>query len=441
MAAIMTRQILRYLALSVFLSLSISVGATETESGAESARTFIAIDSVLILAAGALVFFMQAGFALLESGMSRSKNAVNVIIKNYSDVCFGSIIFFAVGYGIMFGTNSTGFFGTDLFFLSGVDKIDYNLVFFQTMFAATAATIVSGAMAERTQLRSYLLGAICIIGFIYPIYGSWAWNEGGWLYNKGFIDFAGSTTVHSIGGWCALAGVIVVGPRLGRFDKYNNTMRVIPGHSVTLVALGGFILWFGWFGFNAGSIINATTDIGTILTNTHLGACAGAVGAALAMALKRTKLLATMIINGSLGGLVSITAGCATMSPIYAIVTGLVAGFLVVKSDDILARLHVDDVVSAVSVHGVAGAWGTIAAGLFIAGDLFNIDQVYVQAIGVVAGFLWSFPIAFIVFTVIKLFFGLRSPTIHEQRGLDYSEHGEKGYPEFTQSQLHRETE
>jgi Amt family ammonium transporter len=401
----------------------------------------ISMDTVWLITAGALVFFMQSGFALLESGMSRSKNAVNVVMKNYMDVCIGSIIFWLIGYGLMFGDNPSGWFGTNQFFLSNAEHLDYSLLFFQTMFAATAVTIASGAMAERTRYEAYLIGALVISGIIYPVYGSWVWGslyEGqGWLAQMGFIDFAGSTVVHSIGGWVALAGIIVLGPRLGKFGP-NGEAREIPGHNLTLVAMGGFILWVGWFGFNGGSTAAADASIGLINLNTHLSAASGAVGALLAMLVARKPILLTNTVNGSLGGLVGITAGCATMEPSFAIVTGLVSGVVVIVGTRLLEMMRLDDVVGAVAVHGFAGAWGTLAAGMFVTGDLFNPLQIGVQLVGIAAAFAWAFPVALIMYYLIQKTIGLRASTVDEQRGLDYTEHYEIGYPEFQDQPLHQ---
>src|SRR5690606_22934951 len=276
---------------------------------------------------------MQTGFALLESGMARSKNAVNVIMKNYMDVCLGSLVFWAVGFGLMFGLNESGFLGMSHLFPDFDEDWSFTFLLFQTMFAATAATIASGAMAERTRYMGYLVGAMLITGLIYPVFGSWVWGGffggKGWLAELGFIDFAGSTVVHSVGAWCALAGIMVVGPRLGRFDPVTGKGRLIPGHNLTIVALGGFILWLVWFGFNAGSTLQGDASLGKIALNTHLAACAGAAGIFLCQALLGQPVLLTLTINGSLGGLVAITAGCATMSMGHAIVTGLIAGVIV----------------------------------------------------------------------------------------------------------------
>ncbi len=408
---------------------------------ADSMELKASMDTMWLITAGALVFFMQAGFALLESGMSRSKNAINVVMKNYMDVCIGSIAFWLIGYGLMFGDNISGWIGNSHFLLHNVEDMDYSLLFFQTMFAATAVTIASGAMAERTQFHGYLIGAIIISALIYPVYGSWVWGSlysgSGWLSKLGFIDFAGSTVVHSIGGWIALAGVIVLGPRLGRFSKQGES-RTIPGHNLTLVALGGLILWLGWFGFNGGSTAAAETSIGLIVLNTHLSASSGAVGAVVTMVLFRQPLLLTHTINGSLAGLVGITAGCASMEPTFAIVTGFISGSIVILGSQFLERLKIDDVVGAVSVHGFAGAWGTLAAGIFLKGNMFDMSQIFVQVIGIIAAFLWAFPAALIMYYLIHKIFGLRASSLDEQRGLDYTEHYEIGYPEFQTELIHK---
>lgn len=401
-----------------------------------------AIDTAWLVLTGALVFFMQAGFALVESGMARTKNAVNVLMKNYTDCCFGALAFWVLGYGLMFGANPSGWIGTDHFLLWGAAHMDYSLLFFQCMFAATAATIVSGAMAERTHYWAYILASTLTTALIYPVFGSWAWGSlyggSGWLKQLGFTDFAGSTVVHSVGGWCALAGIMVLGPRLGRFGPHGE-VRPIPGHNMTSVALGGFILWLGWFGFNGGSTAMADVSVGRIVLNTHFGAAAGAVGVLLAQALLGRPILLSATVNGSLAGLVSITAGCATMEPGHAALTGLIAGTLMLAGEALLLRLRLDDVVGAVSVHGLCGAWGTLAAGLFVAGQDFDLQRVLVQAIGIGAAFLWTFPVAWIMFKAIDTLIGLRAGGITEQRGLDYSEHYESAYPEFEAEALHEE--
>ncbi len=398
-----------------------------------------AVDTVWVITAAALVFFMQAGFALLESGMSRSKNAVNVIMKNYTDVCLGTLVFWCLGYGLMFGSNPSGWIGNDHFFLNSAENTEFSILFFQTMFAATAVTIASGAMAERTDFRGYLLGAIGITAVIYPIFGSWVWGsayEGsGWLAQLGFIDFAGSTVVHSIGGWCALAGIIVLGPRQGRFSS-NGAARMIPGHNLMFMALGGFILWVGWFGFNAGSTTAADPLIGLITLNTQLSAASGAISVVVLSILLGRPVLASQTVNGSIGGLVAITAGCASMEPMYAIITGLIAGAFLLTSIKVLESFQLDDVVGAVSAHGVCGAWGTLAAGMFLKGNMFNFDQVVVQLVGIAAAFIWAVPLALGMYFAIDKWIGLRVSSVDERRGLDYTEHYELGYPEFQQDKL-----
>jgi len=399
-----------------------------------------AIDVIWLATAAALVFFMQAGFALLESGMSRSKNCINVVMKNYTDMCVGSLIFWLFGFGVMFGVNHSGWLGTSGFALSAAPTWDYSFLLFQTMFAATAATITSGAMAERTKFSGYLIVSALITGLIYPIFGSWAWGsfyEGtGWLADLGFIDFAGSTVVHSVGGWSALAAIIVLGPRLGRFSA-NGEPREIPGHNLNFVALGGFILWVGWFGFNGGSTVSADVTIGLINLNTQLSASAGAMGAVLMAPLMGRPLTVATIVNGSLAGLVGITAGCASMDPLFAVVTGVTSGVVAYLGERALVSAGLDDVVGAVSVHAIAGAWGTLCAGAFVTGDLFNLRTIVVQSIGIGACFVWTFTVALALFKLVDMIFGLRVETIHEQRGLDYTEHGEVTYPEFVRSNFY----
>jgi Amt family ammonium transporter len=398
-------------------------------------------DMVWLIAAGALVFFMQAGFALLESGMSRAKNAINVIMKNYCDMCFGAVAFWAVGFGLMFGANPSGWIGTDKFLLHAVAEADYGMLFFQMMFAATAATIVSGAIAERTKFSGYIVGSIIITGLIYPVFGAWAWGSlysgEGWLKSMGFIDFAGSTVVHSVGGWAALAAVLVVGPRLGRFGP-DGTARPVLGHNLTSVALGGFILWLGWFGFNGGSTAMATVSIGKIVLNTHLAGAAGAIGALAILKLARQPVLMTAAVNGSIAGLVGITAGCHVMEPVFALLTGFVAGALSVMAGWWMESRRLDDVVGAVSVHAVGGVWGTLAAGLFKTGALFDMHQLGVQALGCAVAFVWSFSASLAMYWLLKRAIGMRASTLDEQRGLDFSEHYEIGYPEFQQEAVHR---
>ena len=396
------------------------------------------LNYVWTLIAAALVFFMQAGFAMVESGFTRAKSACNIMMKNLLDFSMGSLAFWAVGFGIMFGTTKTGWFGTSDFFLSGwtgPDGDPWILAFwmFQCVFAATAATIVSGAVAERTKFTGYLAYSVVVCAFIYPVFGSWAWgsllNGNGWLEGKGFIDFAGSTVVHSVGGWCALAGAIVLGPRKGKYGP-TGQVRAIPGHNIPLAAIGVFILWLGWFGFNPGSTTTGDTSIAMIFVNTNLSAAGGVVAAMLVSWMMFKKPDIGMSLNGALAGLVGITAGCANVSPTSSVIIGLISGVLVVLSVVAIDHMHIDDPVGAVSVHGVCGAWGTLAAGLF------NMEGVTAaimttQIIGIVAAFVWAFGTAFILFKVISMTIGLRISDEEEAIGVDIAEHSAHAYNDF----------
>ncbi len=390
------------------------------------------------LVAAALVFFMQAGFALVETGFTRAKSAVNIMMKNLMDFSMGSLAFFAVGFGLMFGATTTGWFGTTDFFLSGwagPDGDPWILAFwmFQCVFAGTAATIVSGAMAERTKFTSYLIYSVFLCAFIYPVFGSWAWgsllNGSGWLEGFGFIDFAGSTVVHSVGGWAALAGAIVLGPRIGKYGP-KGEVRAIPGHNIPLAALGVFILWLGWFGFNPGSTTTADKSIAMIFVNTNLAACAGAILAMVTSWIMFKKPDIGMSLNGALAGLVGITAGCANVTPVSSIIIGAIAGILVVLSVVAIDKMHIDDPVGAVSVHGVCGAWGTLAAGLFNIGGT-STKIIGVQLLGIGSAFLWAFGVAFILFKVVDMTVGLRVSEEEEMIGVDISEHGAHAYNDF----------
>ncbi|BBO77098.1 ammonium transporter [Desulfosarcina widdelii] len=389
------------------------------------------------LVAACLVFFMQAGFAMVEAGFTRAKNSINIMMKNLMDFSIGSIAFWAIGFGLMFGASATGWFGTSGFFLSDFtpDGDPWVLAFwmFQVVFAATAATIVSGAMAERTKFTGYILYSIVVSALIYPVFGSWAWgslfNGSGWLEGFGFIDFAGSTVVHSVGGWAALAGAIVLGPRIGKYTK-DGKVKPIMGHNIPLAALGVFILWLGWFGFNPGSTTTADTSIAMIFVNTNLAAAAGAVLAMIASWAKFGKPEVGMSLNGALAGLVAITAGCANVLPGSAIIIGAIAGVLVVFSVLFFDKIKVDDPVGAVSVHGVNGAWGTLAAGIFNIGGT-SASIIGVQLLGIAACFIWTFPMAFIMFKLIDKAIGLRVSPEEELEGLDLAEHGGIAYPDF----------
>ncbi len=392
------------------------------------------INLAWLAVATALVFFMQAGFALVEGGLVRAKNSVNVIMKVYLGTAFVGVMFWAVGYGLAFGSSAAGWIGTTGFFAQDLGSRESLDLLYQLMFAATAVTIVSGAVAERMRYGAYLAFG-CLMGLgIYPVYAHWAWNPNGWLHQMGFVDLAGGGAIHAVGAWCALAGVLALGPRLGRFGR-NGEVRAIPGHNLPMVALGGFILWLGWFGFNGGSVTSLDDGkLGGVLLNTHLSACAGAIGALAFMRLSARPVLMTSTVNGSLCGLASITAGAASMTPAFALLTGLVGGALCTWGAERLQRWRVDDAVDAVAVHGIGGVWGLFAVGLFHQAGLFDPQRIGVQLLGITASFLWAFPMAWLLFKAIDRFGGLRVPSLNEQRGLDDTEHHEVGYPEFQAS-------
>jgi Amt family ammonium transporter len=394
-------------------------------------------DYVWTLVAAALVFFMQAGFAMVETGFTRAKNAINIMMKNLMDFAVGSLGYWAIGFGLMFGVTATGWFGTSGFFLSdykpGGDPWVLAFWMFQVVFAATAATIVSGAMAERTKFSAYLIYSFIVSALIYPVFGSWAWgglyHGGGWLEKLGFIDFAGSTVVHSVGGWTAMAGAIVLGPRLGKYTK-DGSVKPILGHNMPLAALGVFILWLGWFGFNPGSTTAANKDIAMIFVNTNLAAAAGTCLAMFTSWIKFGKPEIGMSLNGALAGLVAITSPCASVSPLSAVIIGAIAGVIVVFSVLFFDRVKVDDPVGAISVHGVCGAWGTLSAGIFNIGGT-SLKIVGVQVLGIVVAFVWAFGLALILFKLIDLTIGLRVSPEEEAEGLDFVEHGGMAYPDF----------
>jgi Amt family ammonium transporter len=411
----------------------------------------IALDTVWVLIAAILVMFMQAGFALLEAGFTRSKNAVNILMKNLMDFSFGTITYYMVGFALMFGAGNF-FMGTSGFFLHDTGttfgSLEWSTVpleakyFFQLVFAATAATIVSGAMAERTKFVAYLFYSIVITAVIYPIVGHWIWG-GGWLAELGMWDFAGSTVVHSTGGWLALTGAVMLGPRSGKYNQ-DGSSNAFPGHSIPLAALGVFILWFGWFGFNPGSTMGAVTDIAHIATTTNLAAAAGAIAAMFTSWWMFKKPDLSMALNGAIAGLVAITAPCAFVSAGSAIWIGLVGGVLVVLSVVFLDQvLKIDDPVGAISAHAVCGSWGTLAVGLF-AQDVFapgttgdgllfggGWKLLGVQSLGIISVFGWCMITGFTLFYVIKHLVGLRVSREEELRGLDIDEHGMEAYGGF----------
>ena len=406
------------------------------------------INIVWVFLGAVMVMLMQAGFAILEAGLTRQKNCNNVLMKNIMDFAIGSIIFLVVGFGLMFGESLGGIVGITGF----IDPTSLNLlqfealsptvfIFFQTVFCATAATIVSGAMAERTKFSSYLIYTLVISLVIYPISGHWIWG-GGFLSKIGFIDYAGSTAVHSVGGWAALMGAVVLGPRMGKYNRDGST-NAIPGHNIMMATLGVFILWFCWFGFNPGSSLEAAGYIGHIAMTTNLSACAGALVAMFLTWKKYGKPDVSMTLNGILAGLVAITAGCHIVSLYGAIAIGAVGGILVVYGCEILDRkLHVDDPVGAVGVHCLNGVWGTLAVGLFACNTpasegtlgLFfggGTALLITQLIGVIIVAVWVCSMSFIMFTLIKKTVGLRVTPQEELAGLDLGEHGSEAYPDF----------
>ena len=412
--------------------------ATEvaTETAAINIATISsAIDTVWLLFATALVFLMQAGFAMVEAGFTRAKNAGNIIMKNLMDFAIGSVVYWIIGFSLMFG-QSNGFVGAiDLFLksASAENPSIFSFLMFQTVFAATAATIVSGAMAERTKFVSYCIYSLVISAVIYPISGGWVWNEGGWLFQKGYIDFAGSTVVHMVGGIAGLVGAIVLGPRIGKYGK-DKKPRAILGHSITLGALGVFLLWFGWFGFNPGSTLAAygegnTIAIGSIFMTTNIAAAAAACTTMLVTWFRYKKPDVSMTLNGALAGLVAITAGCAAVNPFGAFLIGIIAGVAVVFGVELLDKvLKIDDPVGAVAVHGICGALGTLLVGFFaVDGGVFyggGWHLLGVQITGVAAIAAWVAVTMTIVFLLIKYTVGLRVSAAEEIRGLDIEEHG-----------------
>ena len=394
-----------------------------------------------ITIAGFLVFFMHAGFTLVEAGFTQAKNAVNIAMKNLMAISVGTIVYWFIGYSLMYGETSNGFFRWSGFF---AETAPHDL-FFQTMFAATCATIVSGAVAGRTKYSVFAIFAVIITGLIYPIAGGWEWNPDGWLNSASFmptefIDLAGSSIVHAVGGWAALVGAYMVGPRLGKFVK--GKVEAIPGHNKTLATLGVMALWFGWFGFNGGSQLawggDDTVAATTIVLFTNLSAAAGAVGALVTTWIWYGKPDIVQTLNGALAGLVSITAGAANMDPYGTFFTGLIGGVIVVFAIEFIEKkLKIDDAIGASSVHGVVGIWGTIVIGLWGIDSeggigIFNgggYEQLLSQLIGASAYTLWAATFAFIFFWILKKAVGLRVTKEEEIEGLDIAEHGIRAYP------------
>jgi Amt family ammonium transporter len=428
----------------------------------------IALDTVWVLVAGVMVFFMNLGFALVESGFCRAKNCVNILFKNFVVFSVASLAFLILGWGLMFG-DGNGFMGTHgLFFVSGADNsplidgyagvygsISWSGVplwakfFFQLVFAGTAATIVSGAVAERIKFPAFVIFTVVMVAIIYPIGGHWIWG-GGWLADRGMLDFAGSTVVHSVGGWAALTGAMVLGPRLGKYSKEGKP-QAIPGHNMTAAATGVIVLWFGWFGFNPGSTMGADfASIAHIAVTTNTAAAAATIGAMITAWLLLGKPDLGMALNGALAGLVAITAPCAFVSVPASLVIGLIAGFLVVVSVLFFDRIKIDDPVGATSVHLVNGVFGTLAVGLWskpgvcpaavAKAGLFNgggMEQLMPQIIGVVAVGAFVFVVSLVVWMALKVVLGgIRVYPDEEREGLDIGEHRNVAYPDFQQSSM-----
>ncbi|MEX2372737.1 MAG: ammonium transporter, partial [Dehalococcoidia bacterium] len=424
---------------------------TSDDLAAEVAGITASIDTAWLLIAGILVLFMQAGFGLVEAGFIRSKNVANILMKNVLDASLGAVAYWAVGFGLAYGTAGAAnqFFGFGNFFL--FDTSDYATFFFQFAFAATAATIVSGAMAERTKFSAYLVYTVVITGVVYPVVTHWIWDGGGWLtaftddpiMGVGMVDFAGSTVVHSVGGWAALMGAIFVGARRGRFNA-DGSVNALPGHSLPLGFLGVLVLWIGWYGFNAGSTLGISGGLADtaarVATTTTLAAGAGAVSAMLMSWIRSGKSDLSLTLNGVLGGLVGITAGAATIEPWGAVLVGLVSGVIIVYGVALLDSLRIDDPVGAVPVHLFNGIWGTLAVGLFstqrLMDDGFGVTAYYgllaggdatlltVNALGVIAVAAWTVVTTGTLFGAIRAVNGLRVTPEEEDAGLDVGEHG-----------------
>ncbi|WP_319416837.1 ammonium transporter [Marispirochaeta aestuarii] len=435
----------RIKALLILLIMALSAGGSLYAQTMEDWETIrVGLDTVWVLLAAFLVFFMQAGFGMVEAGFIRAKNTANILTKNFLDFCMASIAFFILGYGLMFG-NGNGFIGFSGFFMigaeSGADVPLYAFWLFQAAFVGAAATIVAGGMAERMKFPAYLIYSFIVSALVYPVIGHWVWG-GGWLAELNFADFAGSAVVHTTGGVAALVGTIILGPRTGKY-RSDGKPNVLGSHNIPIAALGVFILWFGWFGFNPGSSLGVGDGslIALVAINTNLAAAAGAIGAMITVWIKVGKPDLSLIMNGALAGLVAITAPCAFVSPVSAIVIGGIGGFLVVVATLGLDDLKIDDPVGAFPVHGVNGMWGAISVGLFgrqslgLAGDglLFGggFSQLGIQLLGTVTIAVFVFISMGIVFLVLKKTIGLRVSAMEEYRGLDIGEHGVESYNGF----------
>ena len=397
-----------------------------------------AINTVWVALCAALIFFMEAGFALLEAGFVRSKNAMSIIAKVIIDITFGGIAFFIVGFGIAYGS-SNGWFALDFGIMNedlglGLTVSNNLFWFIQLGFAIAAISIVSGALAERMKLFPYAILVIFFCAILYPLVANWVWNPNGWLAVRGFNDFAGSAAVHAMGGFAALAAAIVLGPRIGKYSKEGKS-NTIPGHNLPLASVGAFILWFGWFGFNPGSSLGAVGNwelIGSVVVNTFLASASGGIATMIYTYFTYTKIDITMVINGVLAGLVSITAGCNVVGPVSAIIIGAIAGILVDVAVVFFDKIKVDDPVGAIAVHGVNGLFGTLAVGLFaIEGGLFyggGASLLLTQILGVSAIALFSFTLTFIIMKLLKMSIGIRISNEDEEAGIDASSFGVQSY-------------
>ncbi len=410
------------------LAIGIVLGGGGVAYAQSASEVMGTLDNAILVFAAALVFFMQAGFAFLGAGLIRAKNTVNYMTKSFLDFCIASLGFWAFGYALMFGGGAAaGFIGLEGFFLANFNDGDLVGWFFQMVFAGTAATIIAGAMAERTKINAYFAYSFIVGALIYPIYGHWAWSDYGWLASMGFADYAGSGVVHMIGGFLALAGAMVVGPRKGW--EQGITIR---GHNVPYVVIGTFILFFGWFGFN----VNSAT-LGLNAVNTLLAGAAGATAAIYVTLIRTGKADIEMAANGALAGLVGITAGCAYVDTWSAVVIGLIAGVIMIFGVSFVKNvLKADDPVGAVTVHGICGAWGLLAVGIFASGHndvtgliVGNAAQLLPQIVGIIAAIVWGFGGGFILFKVLDLTMGLRVDEAEEEEGLDITEHGTDAYP------------
>ncbi|WP_407355493.1 ammonium transporter [Methanolobus sp. WCC5] len=443
----------------IFMTFIVPASAGTVEENSESiANLETALTFMWLVIAGAIVFLMHAGFSLVEIGLTRTKNTANILMKNLMTISLGVVVYWAVGWGIMYGADYAGLIGIDQFFLMGADNALWNSWWFQMVFAATGATIVSGAMAERTDFKAYLIFTVIMVALIYPIYGHWVWSGSG-ILTSGFLvdaigvahhDFAGSGVVHSIGGYAALAGVMVVGARIGKFR--NGKPMAIPGHSLPLAFLGTLILAFGWVGFNGGSTLDANDPfVNLVIANTFLAGAAGCIAVMAITWMKTGKPDPSLTANGLLAGLVAITAPCGSVSNWAAVVIGLIGGIIVYAGVMFNENvLKVDDPVGAIAVHGYSGSWGLLAVGIFAlgtgegsivadaaytagaAGLIYGGYQLFlIQVVGVILSIVWAFGVSFIVFKILDMAIGLRVSEEHEITGLDIVEHGISAYPEF----------